>query len=1104
MNAPCPEPGQIALVRQRRYLVERVEPPSSPSDARLVDLSCIDDDAQGQALSVLWEHELDARILLEDGWATVAQKGFDDPGQFAAYLRTLTWNCVTATDPSLFQAPFRAGIRIDPYQLAPLRKALRMPRVNLFIADDVGLGKTIEAGLIARELLLRRRVDRIVVSCPPAMLEQWQDEMEARFGLTFVILDREYVVRVRRERGFAVNPWTTRGRFLISHRLLIDEAYASGLRDWLGDFAPQTLLILDEAHNVAPASGARYAIDSQITRAIRDIAPRFEHRLFLSATPHNGHSNSFSALLEILDPQRFCRGVPVQKGQLDDVLVRRLKSDIRALEGGFPKRNVIPVVIDGLPPDAPELWLPEMLDDYRRMREARLASGPKSQQTAGALVTGGLQKRLLSSIEAFARTLKVHRDSVERALEREAEADSLTRAAHAELERLTVAPGVDAERVDYESDAEDQSESDGARDAVTPSEADLESLMSRATAASTDGSRTGTREALTRELLMVDRMREVAERSRYGGDPRVGYIVKWIRTNMCPGLSTFRHGDQRWNDRRLLIFTEYEDTRRWLQRCLNEEIADTDLAPERIASFTGTTSRERREEVKRAFNGEPGDHPLRILIATDAAREGLNLQRHCHDLFHFDLPWNPSRLDQRNGRIDRKLQPEDEVYCRYFVFAQRPEDRVLQTLVEKVERIREQLGSVSRVLEERLVEPLAGEGIRRDRVNRLAAEIPGLRADERQATVDAELEEARLRQDRLSEEVDRLRSRLERSRTHIGLTPERFRQTLSMSLTLAEAPALAELEPGGERAPDTPTQYVFPAMDGESATGQGWTVALDALRKPRPRDWRIGEWRRSAPIRPVTFEDTGRLGENAVHLHLEHRVARRLLGRFTSQGLIHHDLSKACLTIAPDAIPRVILLGRLAVYGPRAARLHEEIVPVAARWIDPARRRGALAPYGRAGEQSTLRSLQAALDMASRHSVPDRVAERLAASAAVDIADLRPHLERRAGEFAEAAKRRLAERSEVEKRSMIDLLEGQRARIAGIAEAAKANSTQLRFKFNDAEQRQFEADRRAWDLRLGDIEVELKSEPDRIEKTYEVQAVRIDPLGLVYLWPQTG
>ena len=100
----------------------------------------------------------------------------------------------------------------------------------------------------------------------------------------------------RRERGYATNPWATHTRFLISHRLLIDEQYAGPMRDWLGGFRPGSLLILDEAHHAAPAGGSRYAIDSKITRAIRDLAPRFEHRLFLSATPHNGHPNSFAAL----------------------------------------------------------------------------------------------------------------------------------------------------------------------------------------------------------------------------------------------------------------------------------------------------------------------------------------------------------------------------------------------------------------------------------------------------------------------------------------------------------------------------------------------------------------------------------------------------------------------------------------------------------------------------------------------------------------------------------------------------------------------------------------------------------------------------------------
>lgn len=446
-NTKLPVPGQIAQVRQRLYLVEGTVPPPRPGDSTLVSLSCVDDDAQGQPLEVLWEREIDPEIKTGEAWDAIAKRGFDPAKLFAAYLNTLRWNCVTSTDPRLFQSPFRAGIKLDAYQLEPLRKALRLPRVNLFIADDVGLGKTIEAGLIARELLLRKKARDVIVSCPPSMLFQWKDELEVRFGLTFEILDKDYMKRVRRERGFGVNPWSTHSRFLVSHRLLIDEAYAAPLRDWLGDFRSGSLLILDEAHHAAPSSGQIYAIDSQITRAVRDLAQRFEHRLFLSATPHNGHSNSFSALLEILDPQRFLRGAPVTKSALDDVMVRRLKDDIREIQGGFPKRNVVQLDIKGLPEDAPELRLTTLLDEYRRLREQRLSTESKRKQAAAGLLITGLQQRLLSSIEAFARTLRVHRKTVQRQFEL-AQSDPTTKPTNlpAMLDLLTESVGSDDDR----------------------------------------------------------------------------------------------------------------------------------------------------------------------------------------------------------------------------------------------------------------------------------------------------------------------------------------------------------------------------------------------------------------------------------------------------------------------------------------------------------------------------------------------------------------------------------------------------------------------------------------------------------------------------------
>ena len=156
-----------------------------------------------------------------------------------------------------------------------------------------------------------------------------------------------------------------------------------------------------------------------------------------------------------------------------------------------------------------------------------------------------------------------------------------------------------------------------------------------------------------------------------------------------------------------------------------------------------------------------------------------------------------------------------------------------------------------------------------------------------------------------------------------------------------------------------------PGRSRPSTGGPGadptWAATLDTLRPPRRRDQKLADWRREAPIRPVVFEDAGVLGDDTVHLHLEQRVAQRLLARFRAQGFVHHDLSRACLAQARDSIPRVVLLGRLCLYGRRAERLHEEIVPLAARWVEPARRSDPLRAYAREAEARTLQLLEQSL-----------------------------------------------------------------------------------------------------------------------------------------------
>ena len=177
------EAGDFVELRGRPWLVEST---SLANGLGTIQLSCIADDAQGEALEVLWDAEIGAALLDRDDWLTLGNGGPDSAEVLAAYLRVIKWNSATAAERDLLQAPFRAGIKLDAYQLLPLRKALRLPRVNLLIADDVGLGKTIEAGLVMRELLLRRRIDFVVVSAPPAMTEQWRDELAAKFGIGFL------------------------------------------------------------------------------------------------------------------------------------------------------------------------------------------------------------------------------------------------------------------------------------------------------------------------------------------------------------------------------------------------------------------------------------------------------------------------------------------------------------------------------------------------------------------------------------------------------------------------------------------------------------------------------------------------------------------------------------------------------------------------------------------------------------------------------------------------------------------------------------------------------------------------------------------------------
>jgi ERCC4-related helicase len=1016
-------PGDFVEARGRRWLVDDVIS-GSPDRHRLI---CVDDDAQGETLDVTLAAEIAATKVVEDGWNELAGSQPDDPITLGAHLRAIRWRTASAADRKLFQAPFRAGIRLDAYQLLPLQRALELPRANLLIADDVGLGKTVEAGLIARELLLRRRIDFLLIAAPSSMVLQWQDEMAQKFGLDVTIIDREHLLRTRRARGFGANPWVLGSCFAISHSLLSDEVYMAPLRQMLTDFRARSLFILDEAHHAAPSSGQAYAVESQMTRAVRDLAGRFEHRLFLSATPHNGHSNSFATLLEILDPQRFTRGIPVEPADLAPVMIRRLKEDLRQLGETFPKRSIEAITIDDLPADAPELRLAEMLQDYWE---------DCGTQVGNRLLLGILQQRLFSSITAFSRSLRAHRRTL-----------------------------------DKKSSSAINPQGDGVEDERLQ-EDDL--LIEAETRVPLGSSASAT------PLARVDAMLALCDAAASQPDARIDHILRWIDAEMLDGRD--------WQRRRLIIFTEWEDTRRWLVDALKSGLSTRGVDDAgRIALFTGQTTSDARDRIKRAFNAPFEDEPIRILVCTDAAREGINLQTRCHDLIHFDLPWNPSRLEQRNGRIDRKLQPNPTVTCRYFIYAQRAEDRVLDALVRKTERIRQELGSTGQVIHD----ALAG-GIRRGQADASTQAIRSASSD-RSAVARREMgEDGRL--ERLKIDEARLAKAREEARRKVGVEPDDLRALVELAL---------------ERMGTTMTKRTF-SVDGAGGLAPAdpalrspsWQTLIDELRPGRaPIGKGLAEWRQENPPRGILFappvlQPGQPEPQDVVQLHLEHRLVKRLLSRFVAKGF-QDDLTRVAAIMAPTGQHRVVMLARLALYGPGARRLHEEIITVAAPWRDSMRDKNALVPFKDVGEETTLRQLQDALQTGI--AAGDAVSARIAPWVHQDVEDLKLHVEARADASRLRAVGQLHENGVREAEALQELLMRQLARIE--RERTTDDPRQLTFNLPQKEEQQRQADRRAWDHKVDRLRTELEKEPGKVRESYEVRAQRLDPIGLVYLWP---
>ncbi len=602
----------------------------------------------------------------------------DSPELLQAFLNANKWSAVNYLGEKREEeenevrliSPWQSAVQVEDYQLYPVLKAMLMPRISLLLADDVGLGKTIEAGLILSEMYARRRIRRVLIVCPASLQLQWRDEMREKFHLDFTIVDRDETFRLQRDLGVDSNPWKSYPRIITSMDYLrqkdILESFMAVTRTIAGPFEgtlPWQVLVVDEAHNFTPS---KFGDDSDRCQMLRTISSWFEHRIFLSATPHNGYTISFTGLLELLDPVRFQQKPTLTEDdhrQIAHTMVRRLKRDLSEENERkrFTDRYVEQMKVSL---HEREKQLFAALRAYREALHTILKEkSNKRELHLGEFLIKLLTKRLLSSSYAFARTWWQHVEGME-----SHEQDFMVME-HA-VDRAELPMNDDQERGQREEDAIKQT---GAWASNYASRLQKER---RVVSDCLEGLGWG-KDIMHQDLKDMLHMPE---------DARWEQLQGWIREKMQI------HGKLR-DDERLIIFTEYKHTLDYLQERFRR---DEQLTAPFVECLFGGVSSKTREHIKDAFND--ARDPLRILIGTDTVSEGINLQATCRYVIHQEIPWNPMRMEQRNGRVDRHGQERD-VYVYHFASDDEADMAFMAFIAEKVKQARSDLGSVGQVID---------------------------------------------------------------------------------------------------------------------------------------------------------------------------------------------------------------------------------------------------------------------------------------------------------------------------------------------------------------------------------------------------------------------
>lgn len=1041
-----PDPGQLVEIRRRQWVVNDVQgsvfSSSGNGKQHLVTLGSIDEDSLGESLQVVWEMEPGARILERVGLPKIT--GLDPADRLEAFLDAVRWGSATNADRSFLQSPFRSGITIEDYQLDPLVRAIDMARVNLLIADDVGLGKTIEAGLVIQELLVRHRARTVMIVCPATLQVKWQTEMQEKFGLEFRIVDTEYVKALRRERGIHANPWSSFPRLIASIDWMKSGEGIRLLKDILPPHVTYPrkfdILIVDEAHNVAPAAAAQYALESQRTRLIRTISPHFSHRLFLTATPHNGYQESFTSLLELLDDQRFARTVMPGEKQLQRVMVRRMKSDIVDADGNpvFPVRMLECLEVD---------YSEEERDIHRNLREFTESRSMCIKGTRYAFGTDFvhmlLKKRLFSSPMAFALTLAKHRETLERKRSR---SDSAT------LDDRILRKAIVHTEEEYSDDAK-------AEEALNEAVEKASELAVPITDA---------------QKKMLDNLTDWAERWKNREDAKAKAILHWLETHL--------KANGTWNDRRVILFTEYRATLVWLQQILTAN----GYGGDRLMILHGSMRPDEREIIKAAFQADPKVSPVRILLATDAASEGIDLQNHCNYLIHVEIPWNPNVMEQRNGRIDRHGQKQKEVFIWHPAPSGLDIERLKKIVVEKkenpvdlskldgeieylvraiikVEQMREDLGSVGPVIAQQIEEAMLGK---RNTMDTSLAEANAAKA-RRFLAVERKLQER----------IAHLHEKLMEAKKDSHLAPENVLRAVTVALELAEKPALKPIS-----MPDIPGGKVFemPILTGS------WGRAAAGLEHPHTKI-----------RRPITFDhDVAKGRDDIVLVHLNHKLVQMSL-RLLREELWKLDdiklLHRVTVRRVPDSQierPAVAIWSRLIITGGGHHRLHEELT-LSGGELDHA-------SFTRITQVGKLETL---VEMATPVIPGETLFEILKDRFQRHDDSIRKAVEARSRERMKYLENRLNRRKESEIGDLRSVLEDHEKSIIEELEDSGPQFVQSTF-WSEDKRNQLRRDREALRARLNRIPEEKKNETAAIEKRYADPMARTFPVAVVFLVPQ--